>query len=85
MTSDVGKYLVSDFAKSYDGTDEYVVRTVPKVDSISSNEFYKAGGAILTISGEGFDLTEDNNQVKVDDLDCTIIKSTSTSIKCLLP
>jgi hypothetical protein len=85
LTAQVGKYLITDFAYSYDGSETYLVRSVPKVNSVSSNTLYKAAGSVLTISGEGFDPTIENNSVKVDDLDCKVFEASTTQLKCVLP
>ena len=81
----VGDYLVTDFAKSYDGTSAFEVRSVPSVDSISHSTLYNAPGSIITIIGDGFSSTMASNEVTVDDLSCTILSSSSTEIKCQLP
>jgi hypothetical protein len=79
-----GKYLVHDLAKSYDGTNEYVVRTIPSISEVSSNSFYKAPGAIVTIKGDGFDQDPTKNTVTVDDVTCEVFESTMTHLKCTL-
>ena len=84
IISGTGKYLVTDFAKSYDGTNEYVIRTIPSVTEVSASTLYKAPGGILTIKGEGFDVTSSNNEVKVDDVTCTVFEATSSHLRCSL-
>jgi len=40
---------------SFDGKTCYKAKTVPVINSISSNEGYTTGGQSLTIKGHGFD------------------------------
>ena len=82
LVSDLGKYLVSDFAKSYDGTTEYTIRSVPKIDAVSHHDINTQSGSIITITGEGFALEESGNTVTVGGNACEIIESTSTDITC---
>ena len=57
---------------------------IPEIVSVSTNTLYKAGGGILTITGQGFDLTPSNNVVMVDDVSCTVFESTGDQIRCVL-
>jgi len=85
LNANVGKYSISEFATSYDQDTTYQVRTVPKIDLIKTNTLYKAPNTLFTVRGEGFDPEESNNSVMIDDLSCTVLESSSTEIKCLLP
>ena len=76
--------MITDFASSYDGTNTYTVRTIPKIDEISINSLYMNGGLIITIYGEGFGLNPTDNTVTVDDVACSVCMATDTMIKCSL-
>lgn len=84
IIADVGKYLLTDFAYSYDGTNSYTVRTIPNVDKISSSSFYVAGGQVITITGTGFGINPEDNTVMVDDVECVVYESSDTQLKCVL-
>lgn len=84
MIADVGHYLLTDYAYSYDGTSTYTVRTIPKVDSVSLNSFYSAGGQVVTVTGEGFGITPADNTVMIDDVECVVYEATDTQLKCVL-
>ena len=84
IVSQDGAYLLTNFAKSYDGTNIYTIKMIPEIISVSSNTFYNAAGGVLTITGYGFDLTPTNNVVMVDDVACTVFESTQNEIKWVL-
>ena len=84
IVSQDGAYLLTNFAKSYDGTNTYTIKMIPEIISVSSNTFYNAAGGVLTITGYGFDLTPSNNVVMVDDVACTVFESTENQIKWVL-
>ena len=85
MTAQLGKYLISDFAYSYDASSKYLVRTIPKIDLLQTNTLFKAEGSIISIRGEGFYPDISKNEVTVDDLACTVLEASETEIKCSLP
>jgi hypothetical protein len=84
IISGAGKYLVTDWAKSFDGTSEYTVRTMPLIEETSHSELYKAAGGIITIDGQGFSDTPSEISVTVDDVNCNVFEASSTKIKCSL-
>lgn len=85
LTSWVGDYWNTDFSKSFDGDSEYTVRSIPSVNSVSTNTLYQASGAIITVKGDGFSPFATENTVTVDGLDCSVLSSTQSEIVCQLP
>ena len=65
LMSRYGKYKISEFAKSFDGTNSYLVKTVPRINGISHDTINTIDGSIITISGEGFSSTPSENVVSI--------------------
>lgn len=66
---------------NWKGDDCYSVRTHARIDKISKSKGKSSGGQKLVI--QGFGLQSDSSTVKVDGVDCEIIKSTNTKIECI--
>lgn len=66
---------------SFDNSQCYNVKTVPKIDSISAQAGYTSGGQPLTITGFGLD--GDNVDVKVDGVPCSVISQSSNKVTCI--
>jgi hypothetical protein len=84
IKSGAGEYWISEWAKSFDGTSEYLIRTIPSIDEVTHSELYKAPGGIITIKGDGFSNTPSENTVTVDDVDCSVLEASDTQIRCQL-
>ncbi|CAI2373695.1 unnamed protein product [Moneuplotes crassus] len=82
LIGDTGEYLVSDFAKSFDGTNAYTVRSVPKIESIYPNTLNPVNGTIINIRGEGFSPLSSENIVDVQGNACQILEVSETDIRC---
>lgn len=84
LVSGAGEYWISEWAKSFDGTSEYLIRTIPSIKEVTHSELYKALGGIITIKGDGFSNTPSENTVTVDDVNCNILEASDTQIRCQL-
>lgn len=84
LTATAGKYAISDFAKSFDGTSTYTVRRVPKITEVSHSQVNTKTGSIITITGEGFFYDPALTTVKVEENACKVHSLSDTEIKCQL-
>lgn len=82
LLSATGKYHISEFAKSFDGTNSYTIRNIPKVTAVSHHELSTATGSIITISGEGFSPITSENTVDVGGNACLALEASETDITC---
>ena len=82
LIGDTGEYHVSEFAKSFDGTNEYVVMSAPKVTSITPQVMNPVSGTIVSIKGEGFSSVTTENVVDVQGNACQVLEASETEIKC---
>ena len=67
---------------NWDGTDCYISRIYPHIESISDKKGPAIGGQELMIEGGGFE-DASNVQVTVDDTPCEVKETTASSIKCI--
>jgi hypothetical protein len=68
------------------GNDAFSYKIIVSAVSPSSGSF--AGGTVLTITGDNFSLTPNQNNVFIDDelnLNCPVFASTKTELKCIVP
>ena len=65
---------------NYAGDDCYFVRVHPKIDQISKSYGSLAGGQTLEIRGFGFN--SEDVKVSVDGVDCALISTSETLLKC---
>jgi len=82
----VGNAFVRDSAKhcNFAGDDCWVVRTHPKIDSISQVDGYVTGGQSLKITGWGLKGTSlDDVSVLVDGVPCKVTSSLLEEITCV--
>lgn len=62
------------------GDDCFIVRTHPKIDSLSHNSGYTGGGQILTVMGHGLNGTDIT--VVVDGVTCLVQFASNDKITC---
>ena len=67
-----------------DGTNG-VFTTVLSVSDVTPNRGSLNGGALLTITGEGFSPNNTKNTVLLGDVNCDVVESTENEIKCRTP
>ncbi|OAF66006.1 hypothetical protein A3Q56_06268 [Intoshia linei] len=65
-------------------TDNYPVISVDfKINQINYERISAIGGLEIQLIGSGFSLQNDKNRVKIGTVDCNVIESTDTTIKCI--